>query len=69
MGKIRNVYKVFVGKPEGNRPLERPRRRWDDNFRRDLSEIAWKCVDWMRLARDRDQWRVLLNTVMNFRVP
>jgi hypothetical protein len=62
------VYKVLVGKPEGKRPLGRPRRRWEDGFRMDLREIGWGTVDWIQLAQDRDQWRAFLNTVMNLRV-
>jgi hypothetical protein len=69
MVEIKNVYKIFVGKPEGKRPLGRPRRRWDDNIRKDLQEIRWEGVDWIHLAQDRDQWRALVNTVMNLRVP
>jgi hypothetical protein len=69
MGEIRNEYKILVGKPEGKRPLGRPRRRWEDNIRMDLGEIGWEGVDWIHLAQDRDQWRALVNTVMNFQVP
>jgi hypothetical protein len=58
-----------VGKPEGKRPLGRTRRRWEDNIRMDLREIGWGGVDWIDLAQDRDQWRALVNTVMNLRVP
>jgi hypothetical protein len=58
-----------VGKPEGKRPLGRPRRRWVDNIRMDLREVVWDGMDWIGLAQDRDQWRALLNTVMNLRVP
>jgi hypothetical protein len=58
-----------VGKPEGKRPLERPRRRWEDNIRMDLREIGWGSMDCIDLAQDRDQWRALVNTVMNLRVP
>jgi hypothetical protein len=58
-----------VGKPEGKRPLGRPRRRWVDNIKMDLREIGWDGMDWIDLARDRDQWRALVNTVMNLRVP
>jgi hypothetical protein len=58
-----------VGKPEGKRPLGRPRRRWVDNIEMDLREIGWVGVDWIDLAQDRDQWRALVNTVMNLRVP
>jgi hypothetical protein len=57
-----------VGKPEGKRPLERPRRRWVDNIKIDLLEIVWGGVDWIGLARDRDKWRALVNAVMNLRV-
>jgi hypothetical protein len=58
-----------VGKPEGKRPLGRPRRRWVDNIKMDLREIGWDGVDWIELAQDRDQWRALVNTVMNLKVP
>jgi len=57
MGAVRNVYEILVGKPEGRRPLVRPRRRWEDNIRMDVREIGWGGVDWMRLVQDRDQWR------------
>jgi hypothetical protein len=63
-----NAYRDLVGKPEGKRPLGRPRRRWEDNIRIDLREIGWGGVDWIDLAQDRDQWRGLVNTVMNLRV-
>jgi hypothetical protein len=56
-----------VGKPEGKRPLGRPRRRWVDNIKMDLGEIGWHGRDWIELAQDRDQWRALVNTVMNLR--
>jgi hypothetical protein len=68
MGEMRNVYKIFVGKPE-KRPLGKPRRRWEDNIGMDLREIRWEGVYWSHLAQDRDQWRAVVNTVMNFRVP
>jgi hypothetical protein len=58
-----------VGKPEGKRPLGRPRRRWVDNIKIDLRGIGWDDMDWIDLAQDRDQWRAFVNTVMNFRVP
>jgi hypothetical protein len=58
-----------VRKPEGKRPLGRTKRRWEDNIRMDLREIGWGGMDWIGLARDRDQWRALVNTVMNLRVP
>jgi hypothetical protein len=69
MGEMRNAYKIVVGKPEGKRPLGRPRRRWEDNIIMDLTEIMWEVLDWMHLALDRDQWRALLNTVMNLWIP
>jgi hypothetical protein len=68
MGEERKVYKVLVGKPEGKRPLGRPRRRWEDGIRLDLREIGLGCVDWIRLAQDRDRWRAVVNAVMNLRV-
>jgi hypothetical protein len=67
MGEERNVYRVLTGKPEGKRPLGRPMRRWEDGIRMDLREIGWGSVDWIQLAQDRDQWRALVNTVMNLR--
>jgi hypothetical protein len=69
MGEKRNAYRILVGKPEGRRPLGRPRHRWVDNIKIDLSEIGWDGVDWVDLAQDRDQWKALVNTVMNLRVP
>ena len=63
------VHKVLVGKSEGKRPLGRPRRRWEDNIKMDLQEMETGCGDWMELAQDRDRWRALVTTVMNFRVP
>jgi hypothetical protein len=69
MGETRNVYRILVGKPEGERPLGRPRRRWVDNIKMDLRETGWDGMDWIKLAQDRDQWRALVNTVMNLRVP
>ena len=68
MGEGRGVYRVLVGKPEGKRPLGKPRRRWEDNIEMDLQEVG-RGGDWMELAQDRDSWRALVNTVMNFRVP
>jgi hypothetical protein len=68
MGEHRNVYKVLMGKPEGKRPLGRPRRRWEDGIRMDLREIGWGSVEWMQLAQDRDRWWALVNTVMNFQI-
>jgi hypothetical protein len=64
MGKKRNVYRLLVGKPEGKRPLERPRRMWMDNIKMDLSEIGLNVVDWIGLAQDRCRWRALVNSVM-----
>jgi hypothetical protein len=58
-----------VGKPEGKRPLGRPRRRWVDNIRMDLGEVGWSNVDWIDLTKDRNRWRALLNSVLNLRVP
>jgi hypothetical protein len=58
-----------VGKPEGKRPLERPRRRWWDNIKMDLKDIGWGGMDWFCLAQDKDQWRALVNTVVKLRVP
>ena len=69
MGEGRGVHRVLVGKPEGKRPLGRPRRRWDDNIKMDLREVGGGCEDWMELAQDRDRWRALVGTVMNLRVP
>jgi hypothetical protein len=69
MGETRNAYRILVGKPEGKRPLGRPRRRWVDNIKLDLTEIEWDGMDRINLAQDRDQWRALVNTVMNLRVP
>jgi len=68
-GEWRGVYRVLVGKPEGRRPLGRPRRRWEVNIRMDLREVGCGCVDWMVLAQDRDRWRALVSAVMNLRVP
>ena len=65
----RVVHKVLVGKPEGKRPLGRPRRRWEDTIKMDLQEVGRGCGDWMELTKDRDRWRALVSTVMNFRVP
>ena len=63
------MHKVLVGKPDGKRSLGRPRRRWEDNIKMDLEEVGRGCVAWMELAQDRDRWRALVGTVMNFRVP
>jgi hypothetical protein len=69
MGQLRNAYKIFIGKPEGKRSLERPRCRWEDNININLREIWLEGVDYIQLAQDRDRWRALVNTVMNLRVP
>ena len=67
-GEVRGVHRVLVGKPEGKRPLGRPRCRWEDTIKMDLQEEGGGG-DWMQLAQDRDWWRALVNTVMNFRIP
>ena len=69
MGEGRGVHRVLVGKPEGKRPLGRPRRRWEDNINIDLQEVGRGCGDWMELAQDRDRWRAFVSTVRNLRVP
>jgi hypothetical protein len=69
MGEKRNACRMLVGNPEGKRPLRRPRRRLVNNTEEDLRERGWGCMDWIDLAQDRDQWRALVNTVMNLRVP
>jgi hypothetical protein len=68
MGKM-NAYRILVAKPEGKRPLGRPRRRWVNNIKMDLREIDWDGMDWIDLAQDRDQWRALVNTAMSLRLP
>jgi hypothetical protein len=67
--KIREVKEILVGKCEGNRPLGRPRRSWEDNIKTDLKEIGWVNVDWINLAQDEEQWRCLVNIIMNPWVP
>jgi hypothetical protein len=69
MGEVRGTYNILVGRPEGRRPLGRPRRRWEDKIKMDLREIGFGDVDWIYLAQDRGGWRALVNTVMNLRVP
>jgi hypothetical protein len=69
MGEERVVHRVLVGKPEGKRPLGRPRRKWEDNIKLDLQEFKEGYGDWMELAQDRERWRALVNAVTNFRVP
>ena len=69
MGEERGVYRVLVGKPEGRRPLGRPRCRWVDNIRMDLQEVGCGYMEWIGLAQDRDRWRTLVSAVMNIRFP
>jgi hypothetical protein len=69
MGAKRNAYRLLVGKPEGKRPLGKPRCRWVDNIRMDLREVGWDDVDLIGLAKDRNRWRALVNSVWNLRVP
>jgi hypothetical protein len=69
MGKKRKAYRILVGKPEGKRPLGSPRCRWMDNIRMDLGEVDWGDVDWIGLAKDRNRWRAVVNSVLNIRVP
>jgi hypothetical protein len=68
-GWRRGVYRVLVGKPEGKRPLVRPRRRWEDNIMMDLQELVCGSMDWIDLAQDKDRWRTVVNVVMSLRVP
>jgi hypothetical protein len=66
---MRNAYNILIGKPEGKRPLGKPRRKWENNIGMNLRERKWKGVDWMYLAQDRGQWLTIVNTVMKLRVP
>ena len=68
-GGGRGVHRVLVGKPEGKRPLGRPRRGWEDNIKMDLQKVGGDCGDWMELAQDMERWRALVSTVRNLRVP
>jgi hypothetical protein len=68
MGEVRKVYKFLVGKPEGKRPLGKPRRRWENEIRMDLREIGLGRVDWILLSQDRDRWRAVVRAVMNLQV-
>jgi hypothetical protein len=68
MGVVRGAYRILVGRPEGRRPLGRPRRRWEDNIKMDLQEVGGGGLDWIDLAQDRDRWRALVSAVMNLRV-
>jgi hypothetical protein len=69
MGAVRNLYKILIRKPERQRLLGRQRRRWEDNIRVDLGHIGWESVDCMHVVFNRDQWRALVNTIVNLRVP
>ena len=69
MGGGRGMYRVLVGKPEGKRPLGRPRHRWEDNVKMDLQEVGCGSMDWINVAQDRDRWQALVNVVMNLQVP
>jgi hypothetical protein len=69
MGEVRGAYNILVGRPEGRRPLGRPRRGCEDNIKMDLGEIGFGNVDWIHLAQDGGRWRTVVNTVMNLRVP
>jgi hypothetical protein len=68
MGEKTDSHRILVGRPEGRRPLARPRRRWEDNIKMDLQDVGWG-MDWIEPAQDRDRWRALVNAVMNLRVP
>jgi hypothetical protein len=68
-GEKRGAYRILLGRPEGRRPLGRPRRRWEDNIKMDLQEVGSRYMDWIELAQDRDRWRGLVNAAMNLRVP
>jgi hypothetical protein len=68
MGEKRNAYRILAGEPEGKRPLGGPSRRWVDNIKMDLREIGWDGMDWIDLVEDKDQWRALVNMVMNLQV-
>jgi hypothetical protein len=69
MGERRGLYRVLVGKTVGKRPLERPRRSWEDNIKIDLQEVVCGCMDWLELAQDRARWQELVNAIINLRVP
>jgi hypothetical protein len=69
MGKRRGAYRVLIGIPEENRPLGRPRRKWEDHIKMDLQELRSGLIDWIQLVQDRDSWRAFVNAVLNVRVP
>jgi len=69
LGERRGLYRFLVGKPDGKRPLGRPRRRWEDNINIYLQEVGCGSMDWIELPQDRDRWRALVNAVMNLRIP
>jgi hypothetical protein len=69
VGERRGVYRILVGKPEGKKPLGRPRHRWENNIKTDLQKVRWRGMDWIDLAQYSDRWRALVNAVTNFRVP
>ena len=69
MGESRNAYRVLVGRPEGKRPLGRPRHRWEDNIKMDLGEVGYDDREWINLAQDRDRWRAYVRAAINLRVP
>jgi hypothetical protein len=69
MGEGRVAYRILVGRPEGKRPLGRPRRRWEDNIKMDLEDVGWDDVAWIDIAQDKDRWRALVSAVMNLLVP
>jgi hypothetical protein len=69
MGEGKGAYRILVGRPEGRRPLGRPRRRWEDNIKMDLQEVGLGGMDWIAMVQDRDRWRAVVSAVMNLRVP
>jgi hypothetical protein len=69
MGEGRGAYRILVGRPEGRRPLGRPRLTWEDNIKMDLQDVGWRGMDWIDMAQDRDRWQALVNVVMNLQVP
>jgi hypothetical protein len=69
MGEGRGAYRILVGRPEGWRPLRRPRHKWEDNIKMDFQEVVWGGMDWTDMAQDRDRWRAVVNAVMKLRVP